>query len=129
MAEMQEMADEQRKAGLLLDDGAPVKLSVALGSTAAPATEAKKRVFDDHDEEEEALGRKRKTQLQKLDFSVSESVDKERTRQRLEELRSETLFQSMTAFTEQSFNSVPKFPPTKIHSSVRPFAGMQFLRI
>ena len=30
MDEMQALAEEQRKAGLLLDDGAPVRLNVAL---------------------------------------------------------------------------------------------------
>jgi len=30
MDEMQALAEEQRKAGLLLDDGAPVKLNVSL---------------------------------------------------------------------------------------------------
>ncbi|KAJ7439865.1 hypothetical protein FB451DRAFT_1415519 [Mycena latifolia] len=57
-------AEEQRRAGLLLDDGAPVRLSVSLGPLAAKADAAKEGagregVFGAEEDEEEAA-RKRK---------------------------------------------------------------------
>lgn len=86
MDEMQALADEQRKAGLLLDDGAPVKLSVKLapaGDSNAAAKE-KATVFGQDDEEEETV-LKRKVPLVKLDFSVQESAEK--AQERLEGIR------------------------------------------
>ncbi|KAF8527025.1 hypothetical protein BU17DRAFT_39978 [Hysterangium stoloniferum] len=99
MEEMRSLAEEQRKAGLLLDDGAPVKLHVSL----APAPSAKAPVVDSAapapvfgQEEEEEGTRKRKANLIKLDFSATETTEK--AMQRLEKIREsvpkdkETLF-------------------------------------
>lgn len=89
MEEMRSLAEEQRKAGLLLDDGAPVKLNVSLApapSTKAPAVgegAAPVPVFG-QEEEEEGI-RKRKGSLIKLDFSANESGEK--AKQRLEKIR------------------------------------------
>jgi RNA-binding protein 25 len=99
MDEMQALADEQRKAGLLLDDGAPVRLNVSIAS--APPKEAgnkeKATVFGQEEEEEEDI-KKRKVPLVKLDFSVAESG--EQTRERVERIKlsvphdKETLFKA-----------------------------------
>ena len=99
MDEMQALAEEQRKAGLLLDDGAPVRLNVSIAT--APSKEAstkeKATVFGQEEEEEDAI-KKRKVPLVKLDFSVAESG--EQTRERLERIRlsvphdKETLFKA-----------------------------------
>ncbi|RDB14876.1 hypothetical protein Hypma_016278 [Hypsizygus marmoreus] len=100
MDEMQALAEEQRKAGLLLDDGAPVKLNVSIA--AAPSKEAAPKektatVFGHEDEEEDGI-KKRKAPLVKLDFSVAESG--EQAKERLERIKlsvphdKETLFKS-----------------------------------
>jgi RNA-binding protein 25 len=100
MDEMQALADEQRKAGLLLDDGAPVRLNVslpALPKTAEPGTKEKATVFGQEEDEEEDI-KKRKTPLVKLDFSAAESGEK--AKERLERIRlsvpkdKETLFKA-----------------------------------
>ncbi|KAG6841025.1 hypothetical protein C0991_002573 [Blastosporella zonata] len=99
MDEMQALAEEQRKAGLLLDDGAPVKLNVSLATAQPkePVPKEKATVFGQEDDEEEAA-KKRKVPLVKLDFSVAESG--EQTKERLERIRGsvptdkETLFKS-----------------------------------
>src|SRR6202030_1279711 len=44
MDEMQALADEQRKAGLLLEDGAPVKLNVSLAP--APGKDGREKEVD-----------------------------------------------------------------------------------
>jgi RNA-binding protein 25 len=79
MDEMQALADEQRKAGLLLDDGAPVRLNVSLPAlskaTEPSATKEKATVFGQEEDEEESI-KKRKTPLVKLDFSAAESGEK-----------------------------------------------------
>ncbi|KAJ7449520.1 hypothetical protein FB451DRAFT_1530650 [Mycena latifolia] len=90
MGEMQALAEEQRRAGLLLDDGAPVRLSVSLGPLAAKADAAKEGagregVFGAEEDEEEAA-RKRKVPLVKLDFSAAEAGP-EATRERLEGMK------------------------------------------
>ncbi|KAJ7186687.1 hypothetical protein C8R46DRAFT_1057724 [Mycena filopes] len=91
MGEMQALAEEQRRAGLLLDDGAPVRLSVSLGPLAARAGAAEKEgtgregVFGAEEDEEEAA-RKRKVPLVKLDFSAAEAGP-EATRERLEGMK------------------------------------------
>lgn len=89
MEEMRSLAEEQRKAGLLLDDGAPVKLQVSLApapSAKAPAvTEGAAPVPVFGQEEEEEGTRKRKASLIKLDFSATESGEK--ARQRLEKIK------------------------------------------
>lgn len=101
MDEMQALAEEQRKAGLLLDDGAPVRLNVSI---AAPTVKEKdghskeKTTVFAHDEEEEDQINKRRVPLVKLDFSVAESG--EQTKKRLERIRQsvphdkETLFKA-----------------------------------
>ncbi len=80
MDEMQALQDEQRKAGMLLDDGAPVKLNVSL----APATlkgessgKDKVTLFGQEEEEEEGL-RKRKAPMPKLDLAEGGEKAKER---------------------------------------------------
>ncbi|KAI0298088.1 hypothetical protein B0F90DRAFT_825308 [Multifurca ochricompacta] len=114
MDELQALAEEQRKAGMLLDDGAPVRLNVSL-STAAPKADAaptKEKapapgVFGAEEEEEEAT-RKRKVPLQLLDFSAAHDIEK--AKERLEHIKAsvpnerETLFKSKVrwdAVTEQ----------------------------
>ena len=88
MDEMQALAEEQRKAGLLLDDGAPVRLNVSI---AAPTVKEKdvhskeKTTVFAHDDEEEDHINKRRVPLVKLDFSVAESG--EQTKKRLERIR------------------------------------------
>jgi len=82
MDEMQALAEEQRKAGLLLDDGAPVKLNVSLPVLAKgdPAgKESKAAVFGQEEDEEEA-NRKRKVPLVKLDFSAADGGEKAKER-------------------------------------------------
>ncbi|KAH9060186.1 hypothetical protein EDB87DRAFT_1683924 [Lactarius vividus] len=100
MDELQALAEEQRKAGMLLDDGAP---TVGGGKEKAPAP----AVFGVEEEEEEAT-RKRKVPLQLLDFSAAN--DSEKAKERLEHIRAsvpkerETLFKSKVrwdAVTEQ----------------------------
>ncbi|KAH9030336.1 hypothetical protein EDB85DRAFT_2246384 [Lactarius pseudohatsudake] len=114
MDELQALAEEQRKAGMLLDDGAPVRLNVSL-APAAPKADAgggKEKapapaVFGVEEEEEEAT-RKRKVPLQLLDFSASN--DSGKAKERLEHIKAsvpkerETLFKSKVrwdAVTEQ----------------------------
>lgn len=86
MDEMQALAEEQRKAGLLLDDGGLVKLNVSLAP--APAKEGGKEkattVFAEEEDEEEEI-KKRKVPLVKLDFSVAESSEK--MKERLERIK------------------------------------------
>lgn len=91
---MQALAEEQRKAGLLLDDGALVRLNVSakvkekesgLGDKeSAKEKEKTKMVFAEEDEEEEMI-KKRKVPLVKLDFSVAESSEK--MKERLERIK------------------------------------------
>ena len=98
---MQALAEEQRKAGLLLDDGAPVRLNVSIAAPSAKEKDMhpkeKTTVFA-HDEEEEDQINKRRVPLVKLDFSVAESG--EQTKERLERIRQsvphdkETLFKA-----------------------------------
>ncbi|TFK70553.1 hypothetical protein BDN72DRAFT_766296 [Pluteus cervinus] len=87
MDEMNALAEEQRKAGLLLDDGAPVRLHVSIAQAAPKESTAPKEkvaVFTQDEEEEEGV-KKRKAPLVKLDFSVAEST--EQTQERLERIR------------------------------------------
>ncbi|KAI0265672.1 hypothetical protein BC834DRAFT_924244 [Gloeopeniophorella convolvens] len=114
MDELQALAEEQRKAGMLLDDGAPVRLNVSLAPTGPKADAAASKekapaqaVFSAEDEEEEAT-RKRKVPLQLLDFSAAN--DSEKAKERLERIKSsvpsdrEVLFKSKVrwdAVTEQ----------------------------
>ncbi|PCH40407.1 hypothetical protein WOLCODRAFT_136858 [Wolfiporia cocos MD-104 SS10] len=99
MDEMQALQEEQRKAGMLLDDGAPVKLNVLLTAAAAPKQEAvpkeKATVFEQEEEEEEDI-RKRKAPLPKLDLAEGG----EKAKERLEKIKEtvprdkETLFKA-----------------------------------
>ncbi|THH21418.1 hypothetical protein EW146_g167 [Bondarzewia mesenterica] len=84
MDEMQALAEEQRKAGMLLDDGAPVKLNVSLAAAAVPKVDAaapkdKATVFGNEEEEEDAV-RRRKAPLVKLDFSAANGGEKAKER-------------------------------------------------
>lgn len=83
MDEMQALAEEQRKAGLLLDDGAPVKLNVSIAAANTkekdqPAKE-KAAVFNQDDDDEDDI-KKRKVPLVKLDFSVAETSEQAKER-------------------------------------------------
>jgi RNA-binding protein 25 len=100
MDEMQALAEEQRKAGMLFDDGVPVKLNVSLASALGKEDkdkEKEKKVMLAMGEEEEDGIVKRKVPLAKLDFSVA---DAETTKEKLESIRQtvpkdkETLFKS-----------------------------------
>ena len=81
MDEMQALQDEQRKAGMLLDDGAPVRLNVSLApapnAKTETATKEKTLVFGAEEEEEEGV-RKRKAPLVKLDLAEGGEKAKER---------------------------------------------------
>jgi len=87
MEDMQALAEEQRKAGMLLDDGAPVKLSVSLNPPPVKgepaAKETKPTVFGQEEEEEEDI-KKRKVPLVKLDFSATEG---EKAKERLQMIK------------------------------------------
>lgn len=87
MEEMQALQDEQRSAGMLLEDGAPVKLNVQHAAVAGKPEEGKtaKKIEFATDEDEEELARKRKVPLVKLDFSSAESGEK--AKERLEKIR------------------------------------------
>ncbi|KAF7309542.1 hypothetical protein MIND_00325100 [Mycena indigotica] len=88
MGEMQALMEEQRRAGMLLEDGAPVKLNVSLGALVAKKDEATKEregVFGAEEDEEETV-RKRKVPLVKLDFSAAEATPEE-IQQRLESIK------------------------------------------
>lgn len=100
MEDMQALAEEQRKAGMLLDDGAPVKLNMSIApapvkSEAVPK-DAKAAVFGQEEEEEEDI-KKRKVPLVKLDFSAAEG---EKAKERLQTIKEsvphdkETLFKA-----------------------------------
>ncbi|CDO72205.1 hypothetical protein BN946_scf184970.g57 [Trametes cinnabarina] len=97
MDEMQQLQEEQRKAGMLLDDGAPVKLGVSLAAAVKKTETAPKEkasaVFGPEDEEEEAV-KKRKVPLPKLDLVDSG----EKAKERLEKIRSEVPRDKETLF-------------------------------
>ncbi|CAE6514027.1 unnamed protein product [Rhizoctonia solani] len=88
MDEMRALADEQRKAGLLLDDGAPVRLAISAVEKKEKEEEEEKKpvvrpVFG-QEEEEETAGRRRRGNLVKLDF---EAAERERLVERLHRAR------------------------------------------
>lgn len=99
MDEMQALQEEQRKAGMLLEDGAPVKLNVSLPiapkTDAAPAEKKPAVVFGQDDDEDEGI-RKRKVPLPQLDLAETG----EKAKERLEKIKTtvptdkETLFKS-----------------------------------
>lgn len=99
MDEMQALQEEQRKAGMLLEDGAPVKLNVSLAATVVPKTESgskeKTTVFGQEEEEEEGM-RKRKAPLPKLDLAEGGEKAKERLKKIKESVPSdkESLFKA-----------------------------------
>lgn len=133
MDEMQALQEEQRKAGMLLEDGAPVKLNVSL-APAAPKTEsaAKEKtavVFGQDEEEEEGI-RKRKVPLPQLDLAESG----EKAKERLEKIKTlvpsdkETLFKSKVRWdgvTDVSFpaNIFTLPPPDMSSDHDRPQIG------
>ncbi|KAH8086016.1 hypothetical protein BXZ70DRAFT_1045504 [Cristinia sonorae] len=78
MDEMQALQDEQRKAGMLLDDGAPVKLNVSLAPAGPKDGGKEKTAVFTHDEEEEEGNRKRKVPLPTLDLAEGGEKAKER---------------------------------------------------
>ena len=83
MDEMQALQDEQRKAGMLLDDGAPVRLNVSLApapSAKAEVTMKEKTLIFEAEEEEEGV-RKRKAPLVKLDLAEGGEKAKERLKE------------------------------------------------
>ncbi|KAF9220249.1 hypothetical protein BS17DRAFT_715147 [Gyrodon lividus] len=100
MEDMQALAEEQRKAGMLLDDGAPVKLSMSMAPAPVKAEsapkDAKAAVFGQEEEEEEDI-KKRKVPLVKLDFSAAEG---DKAKERLQMIKEsvphdkETLFKA-----------------------------------
>lgn len=100
MEDMRALQEEQRKAGLLLDDGAPVRLNVSLagggtksettpavsGATSGVTAPVLPLVFGQGDEEEEELNaRRRRQNLSKVDFAPTDSTEK--VQQRLEKIR------------------------------------------
>ncbi|EKM49796.1 uncharacterized protein PHACADRAFT_265493 [Phanerochaete carnosa HHB-10118-sp] len=100
MDEMQALQEEQRKAGMLLEDGAPVKLNVSLApivskGEGAPAENKAAVAFGQEEEEEEGI-RKRKAPPPQLDLAESG----EKAKERLEKIKTtvptdrETLFKS-----------------------------------
>ncbi|KAI1788866.1 hypothetical protein LXA43DRAFT_974590 [Ganoderma leucocontextum] len=111
MDEMQALQEEQRKAGMLLDDGAPVKLSVSLAQTGQKegAPKEKAAVFGQEEEEEEAI-RKRKVPMPKLDLAEGG----EKAKERLDKIRGEvprdkeTLFKSKVRWDGVSDNMIDR---------------------
>ena len=111
MDEMQALQDEQRKAGMLLDDGAPVRLNVSL----APAPSAKAEVVTKEKtlvfgvEEEEEGVRKRKTPLVKLDLAEGGEKAKERLEKIAANVPTETdaLFKGKVRWDGLSDVSIP----------------------
>ncbi|EIW52431.1 uncharacterized protein TRAVEDRAFT_75390 [Trametes versicolor FP-101664 SS1] len=98
MDEMQALQDEQRKAGMLLDDGAPVKLGVSITAAATKKADTAPKekaatLFGQEEEEEEAI-KKRKVPLPKLDLAESG----EKAKERLEKIRNEVTRDKETLF-------------------------------
>ncbi|KAI0365327.1 hypothetical protein BV20DRAFT_1056504 [Pilatotrama ljubarskyi] len=113
MDEMQALQEEQRKAGMLLDDGAPVKLGVSLAAAAKKTETAPKEkatVFGQEEEEEEEAIKKRKVPLPKLDLAESG----EKAKERLEKIRGEvprdkeTLFKSKVRWDGLTDNMIDR---------------------
>ncbi|CAE6516921.1 unnamed protein product [Rhizoctonia solani] len=90
MDEMRALAEEQRKAGLLLDDGAPVRLAISAVEKKEKEEEVENKVVAKpvavfgQEEEEETAGRRRRGNLVKLDF---EAAERERLVERLHRAR------------------------------------------
>ncbi|KAI5988335.1 hypothetical protein EDD15DRAFT_2289090 [Pisolithus albus] len=127
MEDMQALAEEQRKAGMLLDDGAPVKLHVSLNPAPVKSEpsqkEAKAAVFGQEEEEEEGGIKKRKAPLVKLDFSAAEG---EKAKERLETIKQsvphdkETLFKAKVRWDGLTDMMIDrKFEPIIKHQMVK----------
>jgi RNA-binding protein 25 len=96
MLEMQSLQEEQRKAGMLLDDSAPIKLNVSIGmGVTAAAAQAQVAAgvhskgilgLGQEEEEEEETAKKKKLTLTKLEYSLSET-GAEKIKQRLEKIK------------------------------------------
>ncbi|EIW81557.1 hypothetical protein CONPUDRAFT_73253 [Coniophora puteana RWD-64-598 SS2] len=96
MEDMQALADEQRRAGMLLDDGAPVRLNMSLQQSGkadasgvaskegAAKGSSKAAVAFNQEEEEEEATKKRKVPLVKLDFGVAEG---DKAKERLKDIQ------------------------------------------
>lgn len=132
MDEMQALADEQRKAGLLLDDGAPVRLNVSIapGPTKESGNKEKATTVFSQEEEEEDDVKKRKVPLVKLDFSVAESGEK--TKERLERIKlsvphdKETLFKAKVRWDGLSDTIIDrKFEPLVKRLMIRYLGEME----
>lgn len=87
MEAMRATQEEQKKAGLLVDDTAPLKISVQV-ATFKPAEkkveDAPKVVFG-HEEDEDTIIKKRRVPLIELDFAM----DKEKAAEKLETIRTQ----------------------------------------
>jgi hypothetical protein len=91
MEEMRATQEEQKRAGLLVDDAAPIKLSVH-GSKPNPTAGgahgtagAESRVVFGQEDEEETTVKKKRVPLVELDFVV----DGEKAKEKLETLRTQ----------------------------------------
>lgn len=119
MDEMQALQEEQRKAGMLLEDGAPVKLNVSLAPI-VPKTEGAGKekatvVFGQDDEEDENI-RKRKVPLPQLDLAESG----EKAKERLEKIRT-----SVSSDKEVLFKSKVRWDGvTDVSASILPYGHM-----
>ncbi|KAI5984796.1 hypothetical protein F5J12DRAFT_936523 [Pisolithus orientalis] len=133
MEDMQALAEEQRKAGMLLDDGAPVKLNVSLLGPAPvnklephaqkEVVKGAAAVFGQEEEEEEGGIKKRKVPLVKLDFSAAEG---EKAKERLETIKQsvphdkETLFKAKVRWDGLTDMMIDrKFEPIIKHRMVK----------
>jgi RNA-binding protein 25 len=83
MEAMRATQEEQKKAGLLVDDIAPLKISVQV-ATSKP-TEKKVEVMFGQEEDEDAVVKKRRGPLVELDFAM----DKGRAAEKLESIRTQ----------------------------------------
>ena len=92
MEEMRATQEEQKRAGLLVDDAAPIKLSVhgtklnpISGGAHGAASAAEPRVVFGQEDEEELTVKKKRVPLVELDFIV----DGEKAQEKLEALRTQ----------------------------------------
>lgn len=89
MEQMRATQEEQKKAGLLVDDAAPIKLNVALATkpaqtaAAAQAAPAEPRVVFGQEEEDEVVVKKKRMPMVELDLFV----DGEKAKEKLESIR------------------------------------------
>lgn len=86
MEEMRATQEEQKRAGLLVDDTAPIRLNVVtlkLGQGASSTNPAEPKVLFTQDDEEETTIKKKRVPLVELDFIV----DGEKAKEKLETIR------------------------------------------